>query len=385
MIVSDTDSMTLTSGRTISIVTGANGYVGKQIAHEILRSQNEDEKENLLCCLVRPRRMASEEEYWKEQSTNSCKVCVMPYDMTDGGRTLQQVLENDALEKVKGPFRLHVYHVASVFGPTEDHRKTALENVKGTKDVASTLAEWYLKQEPSLLLDAPRLIITSSMAAVRATGQEPSNEQYYTHKDWNTLSELGLNWGSSYQWSKAESERAAWQECQRYNQEHSQDVVIMTSLCPSFIFGPIVDATSSYSIQLVEQWMDGVSPVQSRLCVDVRDVAKAHVSAAHSLKAKNERYVCTSEERIPSQEIAEALKRILLTQGVPEKVNAVHCDLDFKGGFIPIGQREVAAADRLKQDLGVICRPVAETMADMAQSILVARQKENKKENPLVP
>jgi nucleoside-diphosphate-sugar epimerase len=408
------------STKTLSIVTGANGFVGKQIVKTLLENNSlEPGKDNnapddhCVVCLVRPHRVETEQKYWgkhktvtttskqqkstivNQQSAN-VNVCVMPYDMTDGGATLKNALEqhtassllstnssseekNDDKQKTANNLRVHVYHVASVFGPTEDHRQTALDNVQGTKDVVQTLAEWYLKkrrdEEKSsdvVMSEPPRLVLTSSMAAVRGTGQIPANTEYYTNEDWNTLSELGGNWGTSYQWSKAESERVAWEECRRYNDDG--DVLEMTSLCPSFVFGPVDVAdealSTSYSIELVQQWMDGASPVQSRLCVDVRDVAQAHVAAANSPQAKHQRYVCSSEARIPSQEIAEALKSVLS----PEAASAVLCDTTFSGGAIPIGQKEVATADHLKQDLGVKCRPVTETFVDMAQSLLQHRE-----------
>jgi cinnamoyl-CoA reductase len=78
----------------------------------------------------------------------------------------------------------------------------------------------------------------------------------------------------SYQWSKAESEKQAW--------EISKELgVPMVSLCPSFVFGPPFskEMTSSFSTELVGKWIQGQSEVQSRLFVDIRDLAKAHVAA----------------------------------------------------------------------------------------------------------
>ena len=77
-------------------------------------------------------------------------------------------------------------------------------NVKFSECVVKTLAMFF-KQFPYI---NPRVIITSSMAAVRATDQIPLNGKYYTHRDWNTISKLNKkNWGLCYQCSKAESER----------------------------------------------------------------------------------------------------------------------------------------------------------------------------------
>merc|ERR1711933_560582 len=97
----------------------------------------------------------------------------------------------------------------------------------------------------------------------------------------------------SYQWSKAESEMRAW----NLSREHGVD---FTSLNPSFIFGPPSNPKSSksFSISTVSKWLSGEGPVQSRLCVDVRDVARAHVIAGISEKTIGERIIISTEARI---------------------------------------------------------------------------------------
>jgi nucleoside-diphosphate-sugar epimerase len=324
-----------------SLVTGANGYVGREIVHELL---NQNAGEERIVCLVRESRVEEETKYWKGRSADC--ILVQPYDMLDGGRSLE-----DALQRVYSPdTQCVVYHVASVFGPTEDHKQTALDNVKGTEDLVLCLAKF-----PST-----KLVLTSSMAAVRGSGQEPKNGECYSYLDWNTLSELGVNWGSSYQWSKAESERKAWELAKDHD-------VPMVSLCPSFVFGPTTDGTfesNSYSIQLVGQWIHGESEVQSRLCVDVRDVAKAHVAAGTREVALEQRYILSRESRLSSEILAEAIKEVSPT---PETITY---DAEFDGGAIKIGDREVIATARLEEELGIELTPSDVTFRDMAEAIL---------------
>lgn len=338
------DAFSLASpGRRAFLVTGANGYVGREIVHELLSQAADDENDDIVC-LVRKGRVEEESKYWKGNNN----VAVKPYDMLDGGATLENALKevsDDDQEK-----ECVVYHVASVFGPTEDHKQTALDNVEGTENVVKCLAKF-----PNT-----KLVLTSSMAAVRGTGQKPKNGDCYSYVDWNALSELGKNWGSSYQWSKAESEHRAW--------ELSKEIgVPMVSLCPSFIFGPSTDGTfesNSYSIQLVGQWINGESDVQSRLCVDVRDVAKAHVAAGTRDVALGQRYIVSTESRMPSKVLAEAIKAVSPT---PEKITF---DADFDGGAIPIGEREVIAEERLADELEVVLTPSNVTFQDMARAYL---------------
>ena len=143
----------------------------------------------------------------------------------------------------------------------------------------------------------------------------------------------------------------------------------MVSLCPSFVFGPPLEETGdqkkkskSFSIELVGQWVRGESPVQSRLFVDVRDVARAHVACA-AYTGPEDRFLVTHERRIPSQEIAECIQSV---SNVPDKV---HYDADFQGGAIAIGEKEVDAVERLKNELGIELRPVKDTIIDMARQL----------------
>ena len=304
----------------VAIVTGANGYVGREVVRVLL-----EEPGSSIFCLVRPGRVDTERDYWKSVES----ISVLPFEMNDGGLTIQSALDQ---AKSQGE-NICVYHVASVFGPTEDPIQTARDNVQGTEDIVRVLAK----------NGKCRLVLTSSMAAVRGTGQDPLNGKFYTQDDWNTISKLN-----------AESERRAWELSQSLG-------VPMATICPSFVFGPSSDATSnSFSITLVNQWIKGESPVQSRLCVDIRDVARAHIAAGTRPQAIGKRFLVTTERRISSEKIAGVLKETCreCNAGNPERI---HHDSVFQGGAIPIGQKEVDSAEQLQEYLGVELRPVEET------------------------
>jgi len=368
--------------KRVSIITGSNGYVGREVVNVLLNDDGKDEAtatgdncNGEILCLVRSNRVESEKLYWERfqsSRSSSSTIRVLPYDMLDGGKTF-----TDALNAAKGDdLDICVYHIASVFGPSEDHIQTAHDNVQGTKDLVQALGNFSKKTSKEC-----RLVVTSSMAAVRGSGQVPKNGDYYTHHDWNTISKLeDNNWGSSYQWSKAESERVAW--------DIAKDTKIpMTTICPSFVFGPPTKSSSaggegdvtlsnSFSITLFGQWVRGESTVQSRLFVDVRDVAKAHVAAGNLDGAIGQRFIVSSEARIPSQEMAEILKEVCKDTGLsdPEKV---HFDSEFQGGAIPIGSREVEATSRLQNVLGMTMTPVHDTIRDMGRTLLLAKDTAN--------
>jgi nucleoside-diphosphate-sugar epimerase len=104
----------------------------------------------------------------------------------------------------------------------------------------------------------------------------------------------------------------------------------------------------------------GESPVQSRLCVDIRDVAIAHVAAGNVHEAIGERFVVSKEARVPSEAMAKELAKVCRETKLGDP-NAISFDNNFKGGAIPIGTQEVEATKRLKEILGVTLRPVEET------------------------
>lgn len=330
----------------LSVITGANGYLGQAVCHSLLSI--DDDEDCIL--LVRPERLAETKRYWEPHNAQ-----VFPYDMLDGGESLRDAITTVAAAEKSRTTTTTVYHIASVFGPTEDHEATAHDNVRGTIDLVETLAK----------IGNCRLVLTSSMAAVRGSGQSPMNGEYYTADDWNVKSQLGSNWGSSYQWSKKESERIAWDLCGRYN-------LPMTSLCPSFIFGPSIASmpSSSYSLRLVKEWLSGESPVQSRLFVDVRDVALAHVRAGHRDTAIGKRYIVSTERRVPSSEIANWLIESMSHTANNLNPDKIHCDTAFKGGAIAIGQKEVEATELLKSDLDIELRTLESTISDMCDDLL---------------
>jgi len=370
-----------TQRRRVSLVTGASGYVGREIVHTILSNDDDDINDDVIC-LVRSSKVEDETSYWSsvlntKGPSKRSTVRVMPYDMLDGGESLNNALctaykkhSQDDDEDSDDTIDYCVYHLACIFGPTQNHIQTAHDAITGVTSTVQTVSKY----------NRCKLILTSSMAAVRGTGQTPSNGKYYTHRDWNTMSKLeDDSWGSSYQWSKTESERVTMQLAKELN-------VPMVSLNPSFVFGPSTfcpsssasSSSKSYSLTLVGQWIRGESPVQSRLCIDVRDVAKAHVymgkqPLSSSVWNEQERFILSTEARISSTDIAKELQKVAASSG--GKVidpNAIYADTDFKGGAIPIGEKEVDCADRLRQYFGgLVCRSVEETFKDMGRFLLI--------------
>ncbi len=239
--------------------------------------------------------------------------------------------------------------VASNFSPgssPDDNKARAHENVNLFKDVISR----------GIAGGCKGVVITSSMAAVRGRKQ-PTARGYYDNTDWNTVAKLNGSFGDSYQWSKSASERAAVELCREAG-------IPWVSLCPSMIFGPPI-GNGGYSVAMVRDWSRGRGMCESRLCVDVRDLAQVHVRAAEMLRDGWEggRYIVSHEARLPAEEVRNAL----ISGGASK--NEVYVDENFEPE-VPVGCKEVDAADLLLTTFGMKLRPEAETYSDMSAHLL---------------
>lgn len=309
-------------------VTGAGGYLGAEIACAA------EEQGHEVRAVLRP-------NHSTKHLPSSAEIVVVE-DLTDMVCAREVAHGMDA-----------VIHAASVFRKCDDMEEgLVVPNIALAEAMACACAASNC-----------RLVLTSSMAAVRGSGQAPRRPPAYTIEDWNCVSARDGPGFEPYQFSKTESERRAWAIAKEVGLE-------MVSLCPSMIFGPPRSReVAGLSVNMVEQWIAGVSPVQSRLVVDVRDAALAHIAAATLEAAANKRFIVSEEARVPACEAADAIRTCLRDHGRDEQAQAIFADEAFDGGAISIGDQEVVATAALAE-LGVACRPSTETLTDMTKALL---------------
>ena len=167
---------------------------------------------------------------------------------------------------------------------------TASPYIVHVKDAERDLVEPAVRGTLSMLEAAAksprvrRVVVTSSMAAVT---DEPEN-RVLTEADWNTKSSLKRN---PYYYSKTLAERAAWDFANR--EKPPFDLVVIN---PFLVIGPSHGPGLNTSNQIFADIINGKHPAKLDItwgCVDVRDVADAHIAAMEAQAAAG-RYLCVS-------------------------------------------------------------------------------------------
>ena len=140
-----------------------------------------------------------------------------------------------------------------------------------------------------------RVVLTSSCGAIYY-GHPPQTAPFDETSWTNVRGEM-----SAYVRSKAIAERAAWDFMSAEG-----GTLELSVINPAGIFGPVLGADFSSSIELVTRLMKGM-PGCPRLyfgVVDVRDVADLHLRAMTDPAAKGERFIAVSGDIMSMLDIA---------------------------------------------------------------------------------
>lgn len=216
-----------------------------------------------------------------------------------------------------------------------------------------------------------RFVMTSSVAAIsygRGRGVH-----HFTEADWTDLSKPGI---SPYIQSKTVAERAArdWVAREGAGLE-------FCSICPSVVLGPVWSRDYSASLVIVKKLLDGsmgACPDFGFGVVDVRDVADLHVRALTAPNMAGERFIA-SGRFMKLREVADVLRAELgpqaanvTTRNVPDWL------VRLVALFNPLARAVVGELGSVRnQDpahakavLGWVARPVEQSIADAARSLL---------------
>ena len=263
-----------------------------------------------------------------------------------------------------------VFHTASPFSTSvNDPQKELVDPaLLGTRNVL---------QEANNHESVKRVVLTSSCASIygdNADVQKAPNG-ILTEEVWNTSSSLTHQ---PYSYSKTVAEKEGWKIAE---QQSRWDLVVVN---PSLVVGPGINPhATSESFALVKQFGDGSlrsgAPRFGFGCVDVRDLANAHISAAYNPEAKGRHII--SAHASDMYEMGQTLvPRFGNDHPTPRKVMPKWLDWLLAPMVNKSMTRKIVSlnvnvpwkADNSKsiRELGVTYRPLENSMNDMFQQLI---------------
>jgi nucleoside-diphosphate-sugar epimerase len=258
----------------------------------------------------------------------------------------------------------HVLHVASPFPPVQpkDPDELIVPARDGTLRVLRA----------GLDAGVERVVVTSSVAAISGGGRPVSGP--LTEKNWSDPDNMQM---TPYARSKTIAEQAAWDFVRERGATEK-----LTTVNPGAIIGPVLGDSGdrSYSLQAIERLLGGM-PGVPRIgfsFVDVRDVADLEIRAMTAPAAGGERFVA-AEPFIWMAEVAAVLRDRLgdeaskvPTRTVPNllvRAMAVF-DPSVRSVLGQLGKKTAISSEKAKAELGWSPRPLDETIAECARSLL---------------
>ncbi|UOX91017.1 aldehyde reductase [Amycolatopsis sp. FBCC-B4732] len=218
-----------------------------------------------------------------------------------------------------------------------------------------------------------RVVLTSAFGAVGMG--HPEKSRVFTEADWSDV-DAGI---PAYQKSKTLAEKAAW----RFVDEHGG--IELAVVNPVGVFGPVLGSDYSPSLGLVQRMLAGDLPALPKFAmgyVDVRDVADLHLRAMTDPAAAGERFLAISGHSLWVREIAAVLRERLGDRAakVPTRelpvwtaraLARINPGLRILGP--QLGRNYDATSAKAQRVLGWSPRPIEDTIADTAESLLALK------------
>lgn len=196
-----------------------------------------------------------------------------------------------------------VFHTASPVTPDAKDPQAELIDpaLKGTLNVLSSCKRASVE----------RVIVTSSMAAVRVNGR-PRTPDVVLDETWFSSPEackIDQRW---YAMSKTLAEEAAWS----FSKEYGLDIVTIN---PGWVIGPLLQPKLNIGAGVIMELINGTPTYPNRTyeLVNVKDVAMAHVLAYEVPSAKG-RY-CMAERVVHNSELVKIIQDIYPSVLVADK------------------------------------------------------------------
>jgi len=257
----------------------------------------------------------------------------------------------------------YALHVASPFPPVQpkDPDELIVPAREGTLRVLGA----------ALDAGVERVVVTSSVAAISGSGRAVSGRPL-DERDWSDPENTEL---TPYARSKTIAELAAWELA-----GERDATTKLATVNPGAIIGPVLGPGRSYSLQAIERLLGGM-PGVPRIgfsFVDVRDVADLEIRAMTAPEAGGERFIAV-EDFMWMAEVAAVLRERLdedaakvPTRGVPNLLVRAMALFDpgVRSILGQLGKRTTISSEKARTRLGWSPRPLDETIAECARSLL---------------
>lgn len=216
-----------------------------------------------------------------------------------------------------------------------------------------------------------RVVLTSAFGAI-GIGHPPRSTPF-TEEDWTDVdSDI-----PPYQRSKTLAERAAW----RFIEDDGGGLELAT-VHPVGVLGPLLGPDDPPSLRLVRRMLEGRVPACPPFgmgYVDVRDVADLHLRAMTSPKAAGERFLAVAGHSMRVVDIARTLHERLGERAAKAPTRELPVWLARALGLVnpevrllrhQLGRDLDATSAKAERLLGWRARPIEDTIADTAESLL---------------
>jgi len=329
------------------LVTGGSGFLGGWCAIELL--QRGYRVRTTVRSLTREAEVRANVA---AETDPAGRLSVLAADLTDDAGWAQAV---DGCA--------YVLHVASPFPPAQP--KDADELIVPARDGTLRVLR------AALAAGVRRVVITSSVAAIRNSGSGPPSRPL-TEEDWTDPDASDL---TPYVRSKTIAERAAWQLAEEAGASER-----LATVNPVAIIGPVLGADRSYSLQAIERMLRGM-PGLPRLgfsFVDVRDVAVLEVDAMTSPNAGGERFIAAGPF-LWMAEVAEILRerlgddaRKVPRRQIPDLVVRAMARFDpgIRSVSGDLGKKVTYTSEKAKQRLDWSPRSIEDSIVECARSLI---------------
>ena len=321
------------------MVTGITGYIGQHCGAELLRQGYE---------VVGTVRSMEKAEIVREGIAKVAPIENLTFVKAD-------LLSSEGWDEAMMDCK-YVLHVASPFiiANPDDENEMISPAVDGTLRVLSAAKAAGIK----------RTVVTSSTVAI-------TSGKLSGHYGTDSWSDPDADIGT-YAKSKTLAEQAAWE----FAGSNDIDLVVIN---PGGVMGPtLTGKVEGESLTMISDIITGKYPLVPNISVgfiDVRDVAKLHVSAMTADGAVGKRFIASSDEPLHFKEVTGILKNAgykkASTRQAPKfllKIMSIFDD-QVKGLLPMVGERQTVANKDTYDILGWEPTSMKQSLIETAESI----------------